>query len=239
MSIQPKDIPRDYVNQIISRGARLRSATSRFNSFRHRYDSLRQALSCLGTTQFPDPVRTEFLRHFPVAIIAALEGYLRLVIRDLIDSGPPFITNARKFKDIKFDMTVVEAIGRSTISLGDFVSQVLPLKNIESITNTFTTLLGNDLWHCLNAVELSVPLHISNQTIATFEPLSEIVRRELHQLFARRNVLAHELALPEKPSPTDAKVFFLVVVLLVGAIEDLTRKLAKPNIPPPGLKSKP
>src|SRR6266550_1452233 len=140
MSIQPKDIPRNYVDQIMSRGGRLDSATSRFNSFRRRYESLRQALSCCGTTQLPAPVRAEFLRHFPVAIIAALEGYLRLVIRDLIDSGPPFITNAHGFKNIRFDMTVVEAIGRSTISLGDFVSHLLPLKSVESITNSFSTL---------------------------------------------------------------------------------------------------
>ena len=43
-----------------------------------------------------DKANVELTRYFPVALIACLEGYCRMAIRDLIDAGEPYLSNAEK-----------------------------------------------------------------------------------------------------------------------------------------------
>jgi hypothetical protein len=81
---------RNIVTEILSRAERL-GANGQTSGFGKRSYVLTETLRYLERAETPDWVREECLRHFPVALIAALEGALRLAIRDLIDTGSPFI----------------------------------------------------------------------------------------------------------------------------------------------------
>ena len=43
-----------------------------------------------------DRNKRELSRYFPVALIACVEGYFRIAIKELIDAGEPYLSNAEK-----------------------------------------------------------------------------------------------------------------------------------------------
>ncbi len=54
-----------------------------------------------------DRKQIELARYFPVALVACIEGYFRMVVGDLIDSGEPYLTNAEKAgSNLKLDFGV-------------------------------------------------------------------------------------------------------------------------------------
>lgn len=65
---------------------------------------------------------TELIRYFPVALIACVEGYFRMVIRELVDTGEPYLSNAEKpAASIKLDFTTLRAIHGKEITVGELI----------------------------------------------------------------------------------------------------------------------
>ncbi len=86
----------------------------------------------------------ELKRYFPVALIACIEGHCRLAIKNLVDAGEPYLTNAeRLIGPTKLEFSVLRAVHGRTISVGEIVSHGVPLSRIEHIDSAFSSLLGH------------------------------------------------------------------------------------------------
>ena len=71
-----------------------------------------------------DKAQSELTRYFPVALIACVEGYFRMAIRDLIDAGEPYLSNAEKpASSLKLDFSVLRAVHGKAITVGELVAQ--------------------------------------------------------------------------------------------------------------------
>ena len=58
-----------------------------------------------------DESERELIRYLPVALIACVEGYFRMAIKDLVDSGEPYLTNAEKpASSLKLDFSLIRAV---------------------------------------------------------------------------------------------------------------------------------
>ena len=105
---------RDYVAEIEARRSRLRGRGSRWEQMTKRLDLLIEIsdfakFSRDKSVQF----RRELAKYMPIGFIACVEGYFRLVFRDLIDHGDPFRTNVAAFKDIRVGLEHVIAMNRA------------------------------------------------------------------------------------------------------------------------------
>ena len=89
-------------------------------------------------------VEREMMRYVFICLIACLEGYLKLVIKDLIDKSEKCRENVEKLNDIKFDINTVLAIHGKTVSIGEFVSHLVPLSSFESINKNMGVITGAD-----------------------------------------------------------------------------------------------
>ena len=93
-------------------------------------------------------------QFFPIKCVACIEGYLRLVIADLLDFGNPFRENAKQFSDVKFSIETVLSLQMGKVSVGDFISHLLPIKSFDSICSIMSTLIGTDFKEELKAMYL-------------------------------------------------------------------------------------
>jgi hypothetical protein len=214
----------DVIDQILARRSRL-TTTYLSLGLDKRLGKLRESLSYLERPEVPDTVREELLRHFPVATVAALEGFLRLLIEIVVDTGTPFIERIDGFK-IKLDMDVVRAIGTKKISIGQLAAQSIPLSRLEHINDAFEKLLGvSKLWKRLDDIRLRVPIPFNDNgdKADTFLQVHEIVYQNVLQVIELRHVLAHEIAIDFTPKPTIRNMSIMLVWTLVfaAALEDL------------------
>ena len=80
--------------------------------------------SLIQTFNYPLKHREEFVRYFPIAVVANLEGYFRARLSQLIDSGEPFLSNALKaYPNIVIDTTLAAAISTKRVTLGELLMQ--------------------------------------------------------------------------------------------------------------------
>jgi hypothetical protein len=130
------------------------------------------------------------LRYFPIALIATIEGYIRLAVEELLDAGGErskhFIEKSKLLLDktkISFE-TIVEILDALTI--GKIVGHVIPISSLEDINSVFKTLTGEDLLTALKAPE----------KFAHGTPIEDpaTVYRALSRTFELRHIFAHELA---------------------------------------------
>ncbi len=94
----------------------------------------------------------ELIKYIPIATVACFEAFFRSVYKELVDFGKPFSDNAIKFnqsKNIRFDFDIINAIQSKTVTVGEFVSHILPCNNFDDINSNMSTLtdmnFANDL----------------------------------------------------------------------------------------------
>src|SRR5689334_7105415 len=96
---------RDLIWELADRRSRHLVRVPRFEQTKRRLYDLEGALYFLQRRKASIPPRhkRELYRHFPVALVAVAEGHFKMLYRDLIDSGEPFLTRAKGFRDARFD----------------------------------------------------------------------------------------------------------------------------------------
>ena len=135
---------RDLVLEILQK--QQRSADGRVDQYQSRVSTLKytikQVSAKLGHSQ------REWLKYVPVALCASVEGYVRATIARLIDFGPPYSERAKALSDIiknRFDLELLLAVQEERITVGDFVSHLLPISSLSDVCSHMTALLGDDL----------------------------------------------------------------------------------------------
>ncbi len=99
-----------------------------------------------------DKSQSELTRYFPVALIACIEGYFRMAIKDLIDAGEPFLTNAEKPAScLKLDFSVLLANHGQAITVGELVAHGVSLSRLEHIESALSNLLGAGFFQALRS----------------------------------------------------------------------------------------
>lgn len=129
------------------------------------------------------------LRYFPVALIASLETYVRGVVKEALDQeDSPFIDNLSSIRNIEFDIETVKAIyHQNRITIGDFVSHIVPVNSIDAISKTLSDLFKIEFRESLK--RHWNPDLIQNQKL---EPTW--VFQKISELYKLRHIFAHELA---------------------------------------------
>ena len=210
---------RDYLKEILSKRTRLASNTVRMNLAFSRIFKLHHALMFIQK-KLPREAefRTELLKYFPIGSVACIEGYFRLLYRDLIDYGPPYSDNLIGFKDgIRFSIESVTAIQGRAISLGEYVSHFLTLNNLEDINKNTSTIIGEDFLARLK--------NTSDEPGGTPILNAPVVYRQLNRLFELRHIYCHEVGAIKGVNTNRVKMCLDVTTLFLIVTEHLAKEM--------------
>ena len=85
----------------------------RFNS---RFSMVMKTLDVINKKEVSENlIGLELRRYYPIALIACLEDYSRLVIRDLIDFGDPYFSNLTQLSNFEMKLDVLVQMNKSKI----------------------------------------------------------------------------------------------------------------------------
>jgi|GEM_PF-5794450 len=151
-------------------------------------------MEALERASINDDSQAEISRYFPIALIACIEGYFRLVFADLINHGSPYKENASKF-DIKFTIDTAISLEKHSVSLGEFVAHLLPLNNLEDINANMSTLMGESFLAQFKKkrAETATQLHLFP---TSDEEIDARIIGIIKRLFEKRHMYCHELYPP-------------------------------------------
>ncbi len=218
---------RNFIKEIEGIKANLLERESRIGQAFIRWFDV---LACLATLEDRSSDSEEFkvlkqaISHYaPICGVACLEGYFRLLVKDLIDYGPPFSVNAQEFSDVKFSILEINAIRDKRITVGEFIAHLLPMNNLSDINSHMTILLSEDL---IKLVRCSVPTgrRVGNQILPetrTNEELYPNMIKDLAKVFEVRHVLCHELATAYRLDIEDIGKMYSNVMSFINTVEYL------------------
>ena len=180
---------RDFIKDILARRSRHSKRTERWLQLMKRVEGLLFSLHHVcNKAPRKRSCQAELLRYFPIGIVAASEGYFRLVYRDLIDFGDPYLRNAANFKDLSLGHEAVYAIHGRQTTIGEVIAHQLPHNNLGDITRNMDALTGGDFMAGVQQ-EFDSRMHRSKeQTNASWVPKFVI------RCFELRHIFCHELA---------------------------------------------
>lgn len=183
---------RNYIAEIEAKRVRHGSRSPRFAQFERRSDSMIDVAEFLRKkTSKNVPSKHELVKYLPIGWVACVEGYFRLVYRDLIDHGAPYRDNAAQLKDIRIGIDHVVAIHSGKLTFGEFIAHLLPIKSLDDVNQSMSTLLGVDYFDAVRNVKSDdFEKGKSLEELELFGPVLE----SLEFLFGQRHVFAHELA---------------------------------------------
>jgi len=139
----------------------------------------------------------ELLKYFPIATVACFEAFFRSIIKELIDFGKPYSENAIKFnqsKNVKFDFDIINAIQVKTVTVGEFVSHILPCNNFDDINSNLTILTGNDFAKSIKLFKKESIFEFINDTSKSFIDNSDQIIADIKRTFELRHIFCHEFA---------------------------------------------
>ena len=112
-------MPRDYVAEILDKRTRVHLSGPRWERFNRRIMPIMHASVELANTKaLTAKTKAELFRYFPVAMVAALEGFFRMVYADLINTGEPYSGRAQGFRDLKFGAGPIVAVQGNKTRIG-------------------------------------------------------------------------------------------------------------------------
>lgn len=204
---------RDLVHEILAKRARRRGG--RWRLFSDRVAGLYQAIDLLREYDGDDQIaRYELLKYIAVALVAALEGYYRAVIRDLINHGGPYRVNAHKLTDLRLDVGTIVQLQQERVTAGEFIAHLVPLSSLADINKAMSTLLGVDYFGLLKTTPWNPP------GAQTYEQANPRAWQDLEALYSDRHITCHELA-PRVPVTFKRTVRHWRAVMLLALADDV------------------
>lgn len=227
---------RDYIDEI--RARRSRSDHTTYNDFKlTEVGNLVQMIEGLEMVPFNKneikSVSKEIKKYIPIAIVACYENFFRAICKDLIDHGEPFRSNAKELKkrDIKFNFDIVTAIESETITIGEFISHLLPFNNLADINSNISTLIGNDFLSSLEKFNRQSIFDHVNTLQKDFHTNEQQIIRDARYVFELRHIYCHEYNPKNDITVEELKRIFSSCVLLQEFIELFISETLYPNSP--------
>lgn len=187
--------------------------------------------SLVQTFNEPEKNRAELLRYFPVAIVAAIDGYFRARLAKLVDSGEPFLTNAvNAYPNVTLDTALAGAIAARKVSLGELLMHPVTMSAFDTLIQVVTKITGAA--NFLEELAKIRPTHLSARENDRVIRDPAATWGHLGRVFAIRHILCHELAADLEINDVEIRGLLLASQQFMAASAQWFDKLEHPNPPP-------
>lgn len=216
---------RDLVQEIIETRERNRSGPAKGELY-IRLIALEKAFENRPTTN------EELIKYFPIALVACIESYFRTTIKEIIDSGDPYLNTAGRLAEkLRFDYDIVKAFQGKKISLGEFISHLVSINNLSNIDSTMSTLLGVDYLEKVSTVHDRWAHEIHAEEKKPIISDKDYCFKFVSRTFELRHIFCHEMANRQKIDLNEIEECFTSALTFIKAADEFHYQTLYPNAP--------
>ena len=175
---------------------------------------------------------SELTRYFPVALIACVEGYFRMAIKDLVDAGEPYLTNAEKpASSLKLDFSVLRAVHGKAITVGELVAHGVQLSRLEHIEAALSSLLGKNFLQELRTTTDRWAHEVKGGPPTPILAQPDVVFANVARTFELRHIICHEIASAYEIESVEVARCFESCVAFLRAADEFISETIHPGAP--------
>jgi hypothetical protein len=176
----------------------------------------------------------ELYKYIPIAIVACFETYFQELIAEIIDFGEPYSHNAVLFnqtRNVRFDFEIVHAVKAEKITIGQFISHILPFNNLMDVQGNVTTLLGIDFLQNLKTYQSAAIREDINEASRQFKAEYDHAIKMLNRTYELRHIFCHEYASNFKIDKTEILECLRIAELFLQQVSEFTQDFLYPGHP--------
>lgn len=214
----------DYQSRLTSDNPRTELARQRTAELFASYNFINDAILNYEANfdfDFNTNEKKEVLKYYPLGIVASIQGYFKLAIKDLIETGDPFKSNAANFERELKDLSIEEilAIEDKRLSTADFVSHLVNLNSMNKINDAMNRLsdVEEDFFDIIKASR--VYFRYDNNRKEYKDEANDIFK-SLYKVFRLRNIIAHEVTADLEVFKSNLKKYIIHADLFLYACEN-------------------
>ncbi len=183
---------------------------------------------------FNDSFDKELLKYIPIATVACFEAFFRSVYKDLVDFGKPFSDNATKFnqsQNVKFDFDIINAIQSKVVTIGEFISHILPCNNFDDINSNLSTIIGIDFVKEIKSFQRESIIEEIRDNSRMFIENSDQIISDIKRTFELRHIYCHEFTSDIKVDKDEILKCFSSSKIFLNQTYDFIWNLLYPGAP--------
>lgn len=178
--------------------------------------------------------KSEFLKYIPISTVACFEAFFKSVYKELIDFGKPYSENVIKFnqsKNVKFDFEIVSAIQTKSLTIGEFISHILPCNNYEDINSNLSILTSLNFTEELKKFQKKSIFENVNENSKLFAENTNQIFSDVKKTFELRHIFCHEFATNFAINKQEIIRCFNNSKIFLNQTDNFIRNLLYPNSP--------
>lgn len=174
----------------------------------------------------------ELHKYFPVALVALMENYFRLCIKELVDHGEPFFSNAEAlFAGNKLTFDLLKGLHKKQITVGELVAHTVQLNNLTQINTGITKLISKEFLKELRTIYDRFEHEVKGKPNDPILKDPDTIFAHVARTFELRHIICHE-------SPTNFEIDFkeieqgfLSTTLFLKAADEFVSQIRFPDAP--------
>jgi len=179
-----------------------------------------------------DKSQSELTRYFPVALIACVEGYFRMAIKELVDAGDPYLRNAEKpASSLKLDFSIVRAVHGKAITVGELVAHGVPLSRLDHIESALTSLIGTGFLEALRSTTNRWAHEVQGKPATPILSEPDQVFSDVARTFELRHIICHEIASAYEIETDEVARCFQSCMAFLRAADEFVSETIHPGVP--------
>ena len=159
-------------------------------------------------------VISEGAKYIPVGLVACIESYFRVQVARIIDSHE-FYKNKASQLQVKLDLKTAIGLEVNKLTIGEFISHLVKLNNIEDINKTMTTIMADDFLENVSIWREKLDKQTDLFNTPHKEKFGHMLAY-LKRLFEHRNLICHESYF--EPETIEQLMHTEDVVNFIGAV---------------------
>ena len=160
---------------------------------------------------------SKLLEIVPIKIVACFEDYFRIKYSEIIDNAKcrGRLKDVKIFKNLQFDFDVLGAFQDNAITLGEYLSYLIPCSKIDDITDTLNILLEIDFFKKLKEQTENAPKLLNS----------------INETFRLRHIFCHEIPKTEELNSEKVSVLLNDAHDFLSIAENIITDVLYPNVP--------
>ena len=175
---------------------------------------------------------TELLRYFPIALVACMESYFRLAIKELIDSGEPYLSRSRDLlSKERYDFEILKGLHGQTVSIGEVISHHPSINNLKQVLHLMNTLMEGEFRSKICSVHDRWAVEVKKKAKQPIIEDANETFRYVEESFQLRHIFCHELATAKDVQDEDIRKCIDHTELFLRASDAVVSEILFPNAP--------
>ena len=175
---------------------------------------------------------TELLRYFPISLVACIESYFRLAMKELIDSGEPYLSNSRHLlSGERYDFEILKGLHGQTVSIGEVISHHPSINNLGQVISLMNTLMDGEFRSKICNVHDRWAVEVKKQPKQPIIKDENETFRYVEKTFELRHVFCHEIATAIEVEEEDIEKCVDHTTVFLKASDAVFSQTLHPNAP--------